>query len=131
MRLLESPFAAATLPRALAVAAVLASVPLVAAAHAFLDHADPAVGKTVAVSPSEVRLWFTQKLEPAFSHVEVSDEREQRVDRDDSQVDKADPRVMHISLKPLPPGAYTVKWRAVSVDTHVTEGSHVFRVAAP
>jgi methionine-rich copper-binding protein CopC len=51
-----------------------------AAAHAFLDHADPRVGNTVATAPREVRLWFTQKLEPAFSTVSVTDEAGQRVD---------------------------------------------------
>ncbi|MGH8023770.1 MAG: copper resistance CopC family protein, partial [Limisphaerales bacterium] len=40
-------------------------------AHAFLDHAEPKVGGTVTNSPSEVKLWFTQNLEPAFSSFEV------------------------------------------------------------
>jgi copper resistance protein C len=38
-------------------------------AHAMLDHASPRVGNTVASAPKEVVLWFTQKLEPAFSSV--------------------------------------------------------------
>jgi methionine-rich copper-binding protein CopC len=42
-----------------------------ASAHAFLDHAEPRVGK-VASPPHEVTLWFTQKLEPAFSGVTVT-----------------------------------------------------------
>jgi len=37
-----------------------------AQAHAFLDHAVPAVGGT-APPPREVRLWFTEAVEPAFS----------------------------------------------------------------
>jgi methionine-rich copper-binding protein CopC len=32
-------------------------------------------------------------------------------------------------LKPLTPGVYTVTWRAVSVDTHVTTGDFKFTVA--
>ena len=36
-------------------------------AHAFLDHASPLVGSTVQTAPSEVRMWFTQQLEPNFS----------------------------------------------------------------
>src|SRR5262249_42509542 len=40
-------------------------------AHAYLDHASPRVGNTVAQSPKEVMLWFTEKIEPAFSTIEV------------------------------------------------------------
>ncbi len=42
-------------------------------AHAFLDHASPAIGSALAASPPEVRIWFTQELEAAFSGIEVSD----------------------------------------------------------
>ena len=44
-----------------------------AQAHAFLDHASPLVGSTVASAPHEVVLTFTQSLEPAFSTVTVTD----------------------------------------------------------
>ena len=48
------------------------------------------------------------------------------------QVDKADAHIdsatVRISLQPLPPGIYTVKWRAVTVDTHHTEGTFTFTV---
>ena len=43
-----------------------------ASAHATLDHSDPRVGNTVKSSPSAVTLWFTQKLEPAFSSAQVT-----------------------------------------------------------
>ena len=59
--------------------ALAAMVPLLlllvtgnALAHAFLDHAEPRVGNKVATAPREVTLWFTQKLEPAFSSVSVT-----------------------------------------------------------
>ena len=51
-----------------------------AQAHAFLDHAEPRVGSTVPTAPRELSLSFTQKLEPAFSSVEVSDANGARVD---------------------------------------------------
>jgi len=37
-----------------------------ALAHAFLDHSLPAVGSILHESPHEIRLWFTERLEPAF-----------------------------------------------------------------
>ena len=51
--------------RVLAALAALASAS--AFAHAFLDRAAPAVGSAVHGPPAEVKLWFTQELEPAFS----------------------------------------------------------------
>ena len=45
-----------------------------ARAHAFLDHASPAVGSSVPTAPAVVTLWFTQDLEPAFVDVKVTNE---------------------------------------------------------
>ncbi len=100
-------------------------------AHAFLDHADPPVGRTVATSPAAVHLWFTEPLEAGRSYVRVFDAQKRRVDRDDSKVDPADRKELEVSLPPLPPGRYTVEWRAVTADTHTTKGHHDFRIAAP
>jgi len=100
-----------------------------ASAHAFLDHASPAVGSTVHAPPAQVKLWFTQKLEPAFSNAQVSDASGKRVDQADARVDDGDRTVLTVSLPQLAPGRYRVKWRVLSVDTHVTEGDYSFDVA--
>ncbi len=113
-----------------AVAVSLAGI-TVAAAHAHLQKAEPPIDAVIQTAPGEVRLWFTQKLEPAFSHVQVVDAQGGRVDLGDSQIDAPDATVMHVSLKPLGAGAYKVTWRATSVDTHVTEGAHTFTVKGP
>lgn len=116
---------------ALIVAAAFTLSGTAAFAHAFLDHADPGVGRTVERAPTEVRLWFTQKLEPAFSHVQVFDENGREIDRGDSHVDAKDAAELVVSLPPLASGTYKVVWRVVSVDTHVTNGQHTFKVAGP
>jgi methionine-rich copper-binding protein CopC len=46
----------------------------VAFAHPQLDHAIPPVGSTVAPSPPELRLFFTQTLNPAQSGVNLTTE---------------------------------------------------------
>ena len=97
-------------------------------AHAFLDHAEPRVGSSVAAAPREVTLWFTQNLEPAFSSAVVNDATGTRVNQAKARVDPNSPTVMHVSLKHLSPGTYKVFWRVLSVDTHTTEGSFSFRV---
>lgn len=96
-----------------------------AAAHAFLDRADPRVGNTVGSPPRAVTLWFTQNLEPAFSTVTVTGPAGQRVDTGKARVSG---NQMSVPLKPGGTGAYHVNWRALSVDTHTTNGSFTFQV---
>jgi copper resistance protein C len=96
-------------------------------AHAALDHAEPRVGNTVKPAPRTVSVWFTQNIEPAFSRLEVYDSAGGRVDAGKA-TNGGDHKSMHISVKPLPPGTYTVRWRVLSVDTHTTEGNFNFHV---
>ena len=96
-----------------------------AEAHAFLDHAEPRVGSTVPTAPRALSLSFTQKLEPAFSSVEVSDANGARVDLGKPSISSS---VMRVGLKPLSPGTYRVRWHVLSVDTHTSEGSFTFQV---
>jgi len=112
----------------LSLALVLGGSTLVAA-HAFLERADPRVGSTVRTPPTQVRLWFTERLEPAFSAVRVVNEAGDQVDKSNPQVDPAAPKQLRVSLPPLPAGTYKVIWRVLSVDTHVTEGTFTFRIA--
>jgi copper resistance protein C len=93
-------------------------------AHAFLDHASPAVGSTVA-SPGSITLYFTEQLEPKFSGAEVHSAAGARVDHGKS----ISGNVMRISLGGLAPGSYGVTWHVLSVDTHKTQGSFSFTVA--
>jgi copper resistance protein C len=97
----------------------------VAQAHAFLDHAEPRVGNKVASAPREVTLWFTQKLEPAFSTVTVTNASGQRVDTGKARVSG---NQMSVSLRSGGTGTYHVTWHVLSVDTHTTDGSFAFEV---
>jgi hypothetical protein len=100
-------------------------------AHAFLSHSIPAVGATVAAAPREVSIWYTEEVEPAFSAITVTNAGGQRVDKGDTHIDPANPRLLHVSLKPTGPGTYQVRWHVVSVDTHRTHGDFSFTVAPP
>jgi copper resistance protein C len=97
-------------------------------AHAQLSKAVPAVGGAVAAAPSEVTLNFSEKLEASFSTVVIRDAVGKRVNKADSQVDKADRTIMRVSVDPLTPGIYIVEWKALTADTHKTEGAYIFRV---
>ena len=104
------------------VAAVLAE------AHAKLSRSDPAGGSALRASPAEVRLWFTENLEPAFSAAHLLDGERRRVDGIEGGVDAVNAALLRMALPPLGPGRYTVVYRVVSVDSHVTAGELTFRV---
>ena len=97
-------------------------------AHAFLKDADPGVGSTMQRSPSEVRIRFTENIEPTVSSIQVFDASGKEVDKRDRHLDHSDHALLHVSLPLLGAGIYKVVWRVVSVDTHVTNGNFTFRV---
>jgi methionine-rich copper-binding protein CopC len=117
--------------RLIAAAFVLAELliaPAAVRAHAFLDRADPAVGSTVPAPPTVIHLWFTQELEPAFSWVTVTDRSGASVNDGSATIDPSNKSELTVKLKPLSAGMYSVKWHALSVDTHTTEGDFTFQV---
>jgi methionine-rich copper-binding protein CopC len=101
----------------------------VANAHAFLDHAEPKVGGKMATSPSEVKVWFTQRLVAPFSQLQVFDAAGNEIDKRDKRLDNSDPALLIVSVPALKPGKYKVVWKAASVDTHVTHGDFTFEIA--
>jgi copper resistance protein C len=94
-------------------------------AHAFLDRAEPRVGNKVAAPPHQLTLWFTQKLEPAFSSITVTNAAGQRIDSGKPSISG---NQMSVSLRPGGSGTYHVNWKVLSVDTHTTDGSFTFEV---
>jgi methionine-rich copper-binding protein CopC len=97
-------------------------------AHTMLEHANPAVGSSVHGAPAKVELWFTEELEPSFSALKVIDANGRQVDRMNQEVDRSDSSHLRVSLPALSPGVYRVVGRAVSVDSHVTEGDYTFEL---
>ena len=83
---------------------------------------------TLRRAPDEVKLYFTERLEPAYSSLRVLDDRGAQVDRRDSRVDRSNPALIRATLPPLPPGQYKVLWRVLSIDADVTEGDFTFRI---
>jgi methionine-rich copper-binding protein CopC len=118
--------------RAIVVAVVTAAASALscgaALAHAQLTQATPAVASEVKTAPTEVALNFSEKLENTYSTVIVRDAMGKRVDKGDAHVDKADRTLMKVPVEGLMPGVYIVEWRALTADTHRTEGAFIFRV---
>jgi copper resistance protein C len=94
-------------------------------AHAMLERAEPRVGNKVASPPREVTLWFTQKLETAFSTITVTNAAGERVDSGKTRVSG---NQMSIAIRGGGAGTYRVNWHVLSIDTHRTDGSFTFQV---
>jgi methionine-rich copper-binding protein CopC len=102
-----------------------------AAGHALLVRSSPSSRAALHQPPDRVSLWFNERLEAAYSTVSVWNARDSQIDLRDVTVDPADPRQLTVSLPPLKPGAYGVRYRVLSVDGHVVEGRLSFTVRAP
>ncbi len=103
-----------------------------ASAHALLVRSDPAADQILKAPPGEVRMWFSEDLNPLTSKAVVIDTTNREVDNKDSHVNPNDSREMDVSLPLLPAGTYIVDWRTQSaVDGHVVGGSFIFRIARP
>ena len=113
-----------------AVVLAVSTPPAPADAHAVLVKSVPAARAALSRPPGRVQLWFSERLEPAFSTVSVWSAAGARVDREDGVVGAEDPKQLSVTLGTLEPGAYTARFRVLSVDGHVVEGSFPFAVKA-
>ena len=118
-----------TLRKEMIAAIALLMIPTGALAHALLQKADPPVGGTVTASPAEIRIDFSEGVEPAFSGITLTASDGAAVPVGKATVDPQNQAVMVVKVgKQLAPGIYNVTWHAVSVDTHKTQGSFDFTV---
>jgi methionine-rich copper-binding protein CopC len=112
-------------------AALMATLPAAAWAHAKLRRAEPAPGSAVATAPKLVRVVFNEELDVKRSTLSVWDGRGTRVDDGKGGVDlnDMDHASMVAKLKATRPGIYTVRWKAVSADDKfVAQGSFRYTV---
>ncbi|MCB9135374.1 MAG: CopD family protein [Anaerolineales bacterium] len=100
-----------------------------ASAHAYLSSSTPEANAQLSESPVLIELIFSEPVEGNFSSIEVLDATGQRVDNDDDKVDDTNLTRMTVTVRSLPNGIFSVKWKALSlVDSHVTEGAFPFAV---
>jgi methionine-rich copper-binding protein CopC len=103
-------------------------VPTSAWPHARLVKSVPASRAVLSQAPAKVQLWFNERLEAHFCQLAVWNAEGQRVESGDSQVDPADPKKLSVGLPALATGLYTVKYRVLSVDSHIVENQFTFTV---
>lgn len=99
-------------------------------AHSALVRAEPGPRAEVAVSPQYIRLWFNEPIEAEFSKVRVVDAGGKSIEGvGKPKVASDDSNQLVVPLPLLPPGAYKVHYRVLSVDGHVVDWGFGFTVA--
>lgn len=118
---------------------VLLAVALMAAsgavnAHSAMVRAEPGPRSTVIADgrPVTLTLWFNERVEAKWSAVSLERAGGQPVDGvgKPGGVD-GEPKALRVTLPPLEPGRYTVRYRVLSVDGHVVKWGYEFTVADP
>ena len=112
----------------ISVSLALALAATQAFAHAQLEKSTPPVGGTVA-SANEIRLEFSEGVEPKFSKVTLTGPGGGAAPLGPATIESGNEAILIVPIaKPLSAGVYTVRWQAVSVDTHHTQGTFEFTV---
>ena len=96
-------------------------------AHGTVESASPKNGATLTAPPSEIRLKFSEPLEPTFTSVKLVGPSGQEV----ATTEKARVEDGKTVVQPLPtlaPGAYKAQWMSVGHDGHPIHGELTFTV---
>lgn len=108
--------------------AATAAVASTANAHAKLQASEPQASSTLSSAPKQVRLKFNEALEPAFSKIRLTDDKNAELAVQPAAVDKTDHSVMSAQLPPLGSGRYHVQWSTMTRDGHKAKGDYTFQV---
>ena len=114
--------------RVLLVSALAAlALPGTAWAHATLRSTTPAFGHELQTSPGQIAFHFDQIVKVLPGAIEVLNSKGVNF----AGAARVNDLNMTAPVKRLPKGAYTVRWRAISADSHVVSGVWTFGVRVP
>jgi methionine-rich copper-binding protein CopC len=98
-------------------------------AHPKLNSVSPTPDVSSKVSPTEIKLNFSEGVIAKFSGLELKDEAGKTIATGVPANDPRDQKQLVVPLPaPLTAGHYTVTWHAVSEDTHRVKGEYSFGV---
>jgi len=97
-------------------------------AHSMLVKAEPPRRAVLTKSPTQVRLWFNEKIEADYASLVVLDAKKQPITDLKPILAPDDQKSILLPLPELAPGKYSVKFRVLSVDGHVVESAFDFTV---
>ena len=120
-------------PRRAAAAVITVSVvalilPAMGWAHASLLRTFPSASGVQSAQPHEVRLTYTEPVEPRFAIVSVTDASGTQQTTGRPVRSSADRDTLVTPVKNLAEGWYLVFWRAISADGHPVRGAFTFAI---
>jgi copper resistance protein C len=107
------------------------ALPLPVFAHAIMVKSQPVVDSTIGESPKQVDVWFNDKVGSEYKALAVIDSAGKRVDNKDAAQETFDQSHLYTTIPELLPGTYTVRYRVVSLDTHIVTGKFKFTIKKP
>lgn len=107
------------------------ALPCPAMAHAILVKSQPEKDAVVTEAPEQVDVWFNDSVGSEHYALAVIDSNGNRVDNEDVDQSFFDRSHLSTTVQSLSPGTYTVRYRVVSIDTHIVTGKFQFSVKAP
>lgn len=113
--------------RLLLVALVALVFPASAFAHATLESTKPSFRQELQTGPAQIRLHFDQYVKVISHSMEVLNSKGANFALP-AHTEGTD---LVAGVKHLPLGQYTVRWQAMSADTHVVSGVWTFGVGVP
>jgi len=96
--------------------------------HAGIVKFEPGRRAVLRASPRHISVAFAETIEPAYSSLVLLDAKGKEPPHGKSHVEPNDPKRLLMSIEPLAPGAYTVRYKALSLDGHVVSGEYGFSV---
>ncbi|HEY7563900.1 MAG TPA: copper resistance protein CopC [Acidimicrobiia bacterium] len=104
---------------------------MAASAHAQLVSTTPTDGETVAASPEQIELDFSETVSVPMDGIRLFDHSATRVSTGLAERSGDGSTVVLPVTGQLGMGTYVVTWRVVSADGHPINGAFVFHVGAP
>lgn len=116
---------------ALLILAALSTRPATVWAHATLVRSAPGQNAVLAVAPTQIRLWFSEPIDPTARALEVRGPDGRRIDVGRASVAQDNDSEMVGAIHAVRNGTYVVRWKVISADTHVVSDTFEFSVGAP
>lgn len=97
-------------------------------AHAIIVRTSPPQNGVAPGNIGKVDVWYDAGIRDSLAALAVVSAAGERIDKRDAAIDSADPAHVSVSVNPMTPGKYTVRYRALSADGHMVSGAWEFDV---
>jgi len=97
--------------------------------HAFVINSSPSQSGSIAASPQQIDVFFSEPVDLRYSSLKVLDSNGKQVDKGDVGYLQNDESQLTVSVPRLKDGTYTVSTNVLSqIDGHVTDNAFVFAI---